>query len=310
MNERKKMIVSPQGMSSTLAEIDQIRAEVAASAAESDMTRAIVMARGMNMLRQRIKGDVLKEICQLAGSPLGFLTDRDQDDKKGPYPEHVIRDAAVEALISGARLIGNEFNVIAGKCYLTKAYFARQLASLVDELEIIEGVPETHKHGALVPVIAKWKQGGRSQRIECVKDGETDHRIPVRVNAGMGVDAILGKAHRKIYARIYRQVTGSDWGDTETDEPLGQVSGEVAADAVEEAESQDSDPDSNYQGALVALAQCQTLREIDDIERRWRWLLTAAEQVAWQEECENSREKIRSRSGSTCAPNMEYVDGE
>ncbi len=43
------------------------------------------------------------------------------------------------------------------------------------------------------------------------KDG-TDMRIPVKVNGGMGADAILGKAERKMLFRIYQRVNGSSFG--------------------------------------------------------------------------------------------------
>lgn len=292
MNERKKMIVSPQGIAGTLAEIDQIRGEVAESQCESDMTRAVVMARGLNMLRQRIKGDVLKEIQQLAGTSLGFLTDRDHDDKG--YPEQVIRDCAVEALIRGARLIGNEFNVIAGKCYLTKAYFERQLAELVQDLRITEGVPETHQHGALVPMTASWQLDGRTYQLDCVKTESLDNRIPVRVNKGMGVDAILGKAHRKLYARIYRQVTGSEWvSEAEPEEAGHPPARQPDAAADPDGEQANPDRDELWEKAVWSLERCQTLREIDKVERSWRQFLTPGQQELWQPRCDQRRDAIK-----------------
>jgi hypothetical protein len=58
-------------------------------------------------------------------------------------------------------------------------------------------------------------------RIDCTleKDGAgtiTDLRIPVRANAGMGRDALIGKAERKMLHRIYQRLHGA-FGLDDTD---------------------------------------------------------------------------------------------
>ena len=129
-----------------LQTIERVQQQLADLGDVSDMTRAIMMARGMVILRIQFAGTVLDGVCALAGTPLGFLTDRDGEKTK--YPKEVIRDCAIEAILRGARLTGNEFNIIAGKCYLTKAFFARQLSGLVENLQLTEGVPQRCDGGA------------------------------------------------------------------------------------------------------------------------------------------------------------------
>jgi len=200
-----------------LQTIERVQQQLADLGDVSDITRAIMMARGMVILRIQFAGAVLDGVCALAGTPLGFLTDRDNEKTK--YPKEVIRDCAIEAILRGARLTGNEFNIIAGKCYLTKQFFARQLAGLVDNLRVTEGVPHRGDGGALVPMVADWDYQGTHHQMVCVNSKGADNRIPVKTDKYTGIDAILGTAHRKLYARIYRQVTGSTWvADEEPDQ--------------------------------------------------------------------------------------------
>lgn len=65
-----------------------------------------------------------------------------------------------------------------------------------------------------MPMKATWLLHGKPDSLEVC--------IPVRVNSGMGADAILGKATRKILGRIHARITGSnqmidDDGDNEID---------------------------------------------------------------------------------------------
>ena len=182
------------------------------------MERTMTLAESMAMMRANFRGDILERVKGLNGTALGFLT----DSRDKPYPDNVIRDCVIEAMLRGAQPIGNEFNIIAGRCYLTKAYFERQLRSFpgLTELRLTEGVPQAAQQhgGALVPYRATWKLNGQPDSLVCAELPEGDTRIAVRVNSGMGVDAILGKAKRKILARIFARVTGSDWVDVDSDD--------------------------------------------------------------------------------------------
>jgi hypothetical protein len=203
------------------------------------MERTVTLAGSMATMRENFSGTVLESVKGLADTPLGFLTDRAHADK--PYPDNVVRDCVIEAMLRGAQPIGNEFNIIAGRCYLTKAFFERQLRVFpgLTELRVIEGVPQTAQQagGALVPIRASWKLHGKPDELNCVDDPQAgDSRIAVRVNAGMGVDAILGKAKRKLLARIFARVTGSDWVDTES-EVGEEMAVETIATAVDQVEA-------------------------------------------------------------------------
>lgn len=187
------------------------------------MQRTLTLGRAMTIMRASFRGEILERMKALADTPLGFMTDR-LSGGKPPYEENIVRDCVIEAMLKGAEPIGNEFNIIAGRCYLTKQFFERALRQMrgLTDLRLVEGVPTTAQNvgGALVPYRASWRINGKKDSLVCdiTKDG--DSRIAVRVNAQMGVDAILGKAKRKMLARIYARVTGSEWTDDEFAEGL------------------------------------------------------------------------------------------
>lgn len=176
------------------------------------LMQSITLAKGIGALRELLTDGVMKAyFMPMQGTTLGFLTDKDQS---GGYPIEVVRDVMVEGLLRGFRPIGNEMNIISGRFYGAKAgfeRFVREYPGLTD-LRIELGVPEDAPKGtAIVQARATWWLNGVQDELKCYppeKAGEIDSRIPVRVNSGMGPDAILGKATRKLYARIYAILTG------------------------------------------------------------------------------------------------------
>jgi hypothetical protein len=150
----------------------------------------------------------------LQGSSLGFRTDK---DSQGGYPEAVVIECATEALLRGLRLTGNEWNIIGGRCYVAQAGCARLVSTYpgLTDLEHAPGVPVMGNGGAIVEYTMRWKLDG-------VAMGMT-RRIPVRVNGGMGMDAVLGKAKRKMLAAVYERLTGSVLSEGEPEESLTQA---------------------------------------------------------------------------------------
>lgn len=93
----------------------------------------------------------------------------------------------------------------------------------MDKFRIDWGVPSSGTGGALVPALATWELNGKPDRLDCRvtkrADGEDDMRIPIRVNKGMGADAIIGKAERKVCHRVYEIITGISLPSVDEDEP-------------------------------------------------------------------------------------------
>lgn len=179
------------------------------------LTQAVALATGISQLRTILTPEIVKQVfLPLQGSPLGFVTDKDKD---GGYGAEVVRDVMIEAMIAGFRPIGNEINIIAGRMYGAKAGFMRKVQEFpgLSDLRIVPGVPHfVGDKGALVPMHATWRLNGA--QMELVRDAKklpdgnvSDTRIAVRVNAGMGADAVIGKAQRKLLKAIYDTISGA-----------------------------------------------------------------------------------------------------
>lgn len=174
----------------------------------------LAVSNGIQQLRKILTPAIMSDVMSLQGSRLGFRTDK---DTKGGYPPEVVRDCFIEALLRGAMPVGNEFNIISGQAYFTREYFERVVPSLpnLTNLKIIPGVPKGASGGAVVPMKATWEYRGVPDSLEV--------EIPVRINDGMIVDAILGKARRKLLAQIYTHITGRNVVDAEIGEDVPQV---------------------------------------------------------------------------------------
>lgn len=206
-----------------LAALDEVQQHCtlqAISSLSSEAEKSIVLAKAITAVQTAL--DPFKgQIESLKNNPLGFLLDKPED-----YDWTITRRIVAEAVMRGARITGNEFNGIAKRCYLTQAYFLRQVKSWPGLKVVLErfGVPRQLNGQTVV-----------DYRIEYQIDGQADHytregpeAIPVRVNNGMGPDAIIGKAKRKAYAGLLEQLinrSGSTWSPG-TDGDVGDAEGD------------------------------------------------------------------------------------
>jgi hypothetical protein len=172
--------------------------QLTTSTAGGQFARALATANAVNTLRDLLTPDVMKNVMQLQNTSLGFMTDR----RDAPYSMDVVRDCLIEAVLQGVSPVGNEFNIISSRCYITKNGMRRKLSN-IDGLSytITPGIPKLAEKGAVIVMSIDWTY-----------QGQTNHKdlaIPVRVNAGMGTDAIIGKATRKASAWLYDAITGT-----------------------------------------------------------------------------------------------------
>jgi hypothetical protein len=177
------------------------------------LSQAVSLAKGIRSLREALSQTIMARVFMpLQGSPLGFVTDKDKD---GGYDERTVKECLIQALIMGLRPINNEFNIIGGKAYAAKNGLERLVRGWpgLSALTIDLSVPQmAGDKGAMVAVRASWLLNGKrceySRQQSKTEDGEIfDNRIAVRVNAGMGADAIHGKAYRKTYKGILDLLT-------------------------------------------------------------------------------------------------------
>lgn len=198
------------------AEIERVAQECSLVLAEADgkFERAFLMAAGIQRLRALIGPEEMGPIMALQGTPLGFRTDKDKETNKDGgygYPIDVVKEAVIEAVLRGVYPVGNEFNIIAGRCYITKEGYQRKVREYprLTDLRIMLQIPLMKAGGAVVPCSATWKVNGEPDTVE--------RDIPVKVNLGMGVDAVLGKATRKLLASVWQRLTGSLVAEPEGD---------------------------------------------------------------------------------------------
>ena len=190
-------------------------------AAGEELAGCLMAAAAMDTLRNCLTPAVMASVAALQGSAMGFKTDR---DGKGGYKSEELKDFALEAAVRGFRLIGNECNVIAGRFYGCKAGFERLVKNFPGLTDFADAydIMETIGGNAKVQCIATFKLDGIPQKLarqkENTENGVFDNRISVRVNQGMGPDAIEGKAKRKFWAWIYDRLMGFD-----SDTPEGEA---------------------------------------------------------------------------------------
>lgn len=169
--------------------------------AREQLIAAHQLAKAIDALRKALEKPVFKNtIMALQGNGLGFRTDRDE---AGGYLWPVVKEAVIEGLLRGVRYVGNEMNIIAKRCYITKDGFrrlVREFPGLTDLRQSFQ-VPQISQGQAVVQAAATWRLNGVPQSLQA--------DIAIRVNTGMGPDAIIGKANRKLLARVYAQLTGS-----------------------------------------------------------------------------------------------------
>ncbi len=186
--------------------------------------RTFAIAEATQKLSDMLTPQLMQPIMQLQGRKLGFKTDR-------RYSEDVVRDCLIEATLQGVYPVGNQFNIIAGQCYITKEGFGKKLNDIPELAWLITpGIPKLHgDRGATIEMEVSWTYKGKSDKKTLP--------ICVRVNSKMtGTDAIIGKAERKARAWLFRNITGQEVvdGDVGTD-PINVTPTQVYTSNVQES---------------------------------------------------------------------------
>lgn len=177
------------------------------------------------------KSEALDAIMALQGSPLGFRTDLDSQGRS--YPREVVADVTIWATALGASMTGNQVNIISGRGYLTKEYYQMatdtlQQSGVIESLTIDYSVPKSVGDGAITEVTVGLKLKGQ-------KAIEHHMTVPVRVNKGQGVDAILGKVERRARRWAFERATGAVLPDGDVDDfRTGAIDVEAEAPTVAE----------------------------------------------------------------------------
>lgn len=192
----------------------------ATSKAVQTLNDSIVIANGLNELREFFKNDEVKRLVEtMQDTTLGFLTDRSPDKlkqynaKKPPeWQKHAYTyDEIVEALIppmmEGYRFTGNEINIINGKGMPVKNGKHRRINDLVTGFIHSVGSPVKDKATGVAKMRcqAKWMKDGHEQSIGY---GDEQCIIPVEYDQYAGLDKLIGLAESKLFSRVLTRISG------------------------------------------------------------------------------------------------------
>jgi len=193
------------------------------------LSRAVATSTALQRARKLVTQKFLDDyVMPLMNSPLGFMTDK--TGAKGNtdlYRPGDLVEPVVEALIRGFNIAGNEMNVISGRFYGAQNGYRRLVREIpgLTDLEEIPGSPVAENGNTSVRFIVRCKINGKEWFLKNEK-GEPGRKFTIRVNAGMGPDAILGKAARKALKAAYEELTGTKI--TESDDPEPKEGAEAA----------------------------------------------------------------------------------
>jgi len=252
--------IAPKATPQAISELEEVAAHCRCIQHDvaSEFRKTFALAAAKKRLGELITDDMMEDIMALQGSSIGFTTDLDSERKS--YPLSVVKDVAIEATLRGLRMYGNEIVIISGRLYGSQAGMQRLVMEFpgISDLKIDVREPIMHAAYALVPCVASYIQDGIEHTVDCLGG----RAIPVRVNKGMIIDAIIGKAKRKLFARIYDSLTGLAHGLVDSDYDL--TSGGTNAPGDDQAHQEATLPD-HY---LQAIASTTDVCEISPIAKQ------------------------------------------
>ncbi len=211
-------VATPDSMK-TVAEIRRQTLAAIHEASESGDTiaRDLAIAYGLQALREAFTPEVVSRIAGLGGTSLGWR--HDKEERGQAYSPDVIRDCAIEALLRGVSLTGNQFNIVGSRCYITREGYTALLSRYpgLTDLDVQIGMPEDAREWGkqemlFVPAVARCKINGKPVSVECRKMPGFDGRLAVKAFQG-DIDAAKGKADRRIKQRLYERITGSSFSE-------------------------------------------------------------------------------------------------
>jgi hypothetical protein len=216
MPRKKKEAVTQNYAVATVETVEQLDALAIAIKtggvdASGPFSQLLGLAHSVQLLRAALTPEIMAPIMELQSTPLGFRTDKDVKKKPGGgygkgdgYPVEVVKDIFIEACRHGANFVGNELNIIAGRCYLTKEFFNRRLDETLGakNWRLVHTEPAAKAGGAVVTTSIQWrdKPGADWQ--------EQTITLPIKGDGYTTAENYLGKADRKAGAWLYRQVSG------------------------------------------------------------------------------------------------------
>lgn len=194
--------------------------------AGSEFKAALCLAQGISELEAIITDEVMRPIMYLKGHKLGFRTD--EESRKKQYPVSEVKKCFIEATLRGLSPAGNQWNILAGNLYCTKEGYTALLQKLPGFTDFIYnlGVPkyDNSVKTYIVDFDATWKMQGKEQTLK--------GQIPLISHSSTSVDALLGKAERKVKYRIFTAATGSQITNPNEEKDVDEYKSQPAAKSI------------------------------------------------------------------------------
>ena len=229
--------------------------------------KAYMIAEATTRLKQLLTPQYMKPIMELQGNKLGFKSDK-------TYPEEVVKNCLIEAVLTGLQPHGNQFNIIAGNMYPTKEGLGYLLGNFKGlSYKIIPELPRINANNTSAAIVMNisWSINNGPINKESIE-------IPIKVNNFMGTDAIIGKATRKARAWLYGTLTGSEISEGDVmDLDAPAHIGKVGVD------HKQISTEKEYARISKHIEKAKTLDELDQVES----MLMDDNQVALFEEKKN-----------------------
>ena len=154
----------------------------------------------------------------LMGTRVGFLTDKDKEDKNGKKPEpygwETVRDCIIDAACVGLAPVKNQFNIISGSMYPTKEGYTALLKRIGAKYYITTSGDKSQPSSPVAEIECKVVYEIKGE--PGVKKNFTYTAYPKK-NAFSSLDQLKGKAERKAKKALYELITGIDLGDADED---------------------------------------------------------------------------------------------
>jgi len=212
-----------------IAKLEEFR-ELGIQSYQSDgFVRASILAEATTGLEKALTPEFMKPFMNLQGKNFGFKSDK-------IYDEQTVKNCLIEAVMMGVQPVGNHFNIIAKNSYITKEGFGYLLKQLPNfSYSIVPGIPRISGSSAVIEMTITWTHGGMKQSQKIM--------FPIKVNAYMGPDAVIGKATRKARKWLFETVTGSEVPDGDVTESVDGTA-EVLSSKMNGADVSDDEEDS------------------------------------------------------------------
>ena len=189
--------------------------------------KSLQIVMGMNQLEQALgAAEIANVLMKMQNNANGFLT-----DKQGAgYPKDTVIQCAIDAASKGLMFTGNEWNIIAGRCYPAKAGFERMLREHCQLHRV--------KHSLVKEVPVFVKADGKQAIYEAVvhiywqtEGGEKQVQKEKYHLKGMTTDQVQGKAVKRATQWLYNELTNNSFGLAPDDEDAIPTTATAAAPA-------------------------------------------------------------------------------